>query len=221
MQAVGFKRFPVWSLVGGYVVARRRSSACLLTAHALVALGAMAVAAGTFDWLASNDHARTGTTKSLIESLGQAAGSDPRGERATRVGGRTAPDRLPLPTEDVPAIRRGSLPRTRKSQAQLVICSPCAEPLELTAPAASADATRPPLLPWTTAAAASTALLAILYRWRPFCLYLPILSQSKKTCTTMIRRTMVQFRLDEVNHDQAVIARAVIPFYLFHYRPGQ
>jgi hypothetical protein len=147
MQAVGFKRFPVWSLVGGYVVARRRSSACLLTAHALVAIGAMAVAAGTFDWLASNDHARTGTTKSLIESLGQAAGSDPRGERATRVGGRTAPDRLPLPTEDVPAIRRGSLPRKRNSQAQRVICSPCAEPLELTAPAASADATRPPAAP--------------------------------------------------------------------------
>jgi hypothetical protein len=133
MQAVGFKRFPVWSLVGGYVVARRRSSARLLTAHALVAIGAMAVAAGTFDWLASNDHARTGTK----------------------------------------------------------------------------------------AVAASTALLAILYRWRPFCLYLPILSQSKKTCTTMIGRTMVQFRLDEVNHDPAVIAHAVIPFPLFHYRPGQ
>ncbi len=134
MQAVGFKRFPVWNLVGGYVVARRRSSACLLTAHALVAIGAMAVAAGTFDWLASNDHARTGTTKSLIESLGQAAGSDPRGERATRVGGSRdgrqtgARCRRPLPTEDVPAIRRGGLPRTRKSQAQLVICSPCAEP---------------------------------------------------------------------------------------------
>jgi hypothetical protein len=135
MQAVGFKRFPVWSLVGGYVVARRRSSARLLTAHALVAIGAMAVAAGTFDWLASNDHARTGTKAKAV--------------------------------------------------------------------------------------AASTALLAILYRWRPFCLYLPILSQSKKTCTTMILRTMVQFRLDEVNHDQAVIAHAVIPFHLFHYRPGQ
>lgn len=80
MQAVGFKRFPVWNLVGGYVVARRRSSACLLTVQALVAIGAMAVAAGTFYWLASNDHARTGTTKSLIESLGQAAGSDPRGK---------------------------------------------------------------------------------------------------------------------------------------------
>ena len=86
-----------WNLVGGYVVARRRSSACLLIAHALVALGAMAVAAGTFDWLARNDHARTGTTKSLIESLGQAAGSDPResGRRAL-AGAGTAPDRRPL-----------------------------------------------------------------------------------------------------------------------------
>jgi hypothetical protein len=153
MQAVGFKRFPVWSLVGGYVVARRRSSACLLTAHALVAIGAMAVAAGTFDWLASNDHARTGTKKSLIESLGQAAGSDPRGERATRVGGsRDGARQAPAAGSScrLKTYRQfdaAACPAKRKSQAQRVICSPCAEPLELTAPAASADATRPdPLL---------------------------------------------------------------------------
>ncbi|WP_287634034.1 hypothetical protein [Accumulibacter sp.] len=101
----------------GYVVARRRSGAWLLTAHVLAVVGGMAVAAGTFHWLASKDQAGAGATRTMIESPGRAPAYRPQesGRRAL-AGAGTAREKAPLQAEDAPAIRRGGLPHKADQQ---------------------------------------------------------------------------------------------------------